>query len=148
MADGFLKVPAVTTIYTSGHDSALGLSRWIFHEQRLGELANAAISSQTVRDFLLSTDDIYVVDVTDAEGSARGNGHAYFRNSPWASSDLLMTLMYNLSPRERGLVRPDGELAWIFPPDYISRLRQAIFKANPDLAEIIQDSVPGPADSQ
>ena len=148
MADGFLKVPAVTTIYTSGHDSALGLSRWIFHEQRLGELANAAISSQTARDFLLSTDDIYVVDVTDAEGSARGNGHAYFRNSPWASSDLLMTLMYNLSPRERGLVRPDGELAWSFPPDYISRLRQAVFKANPDLDEIIQDSAPGPADSQ
>jgi esterase/lipase superfamily enzyme len=139
MADGFLKVPAVTTIYTSGHDSALGLSRWIFDEQRLGELANAAISSQTIRDFLTDTDDIYIVDVTDAEGSERGNGHAYFRDSPWASSDLLMTLMYNLSPRERGLVRPDGELAWSFPPDYISRLRQAIFKADPALGDAIQE---------
>ena len=66
-------------------------------------------------------------------------------NEAWSR---ILSAWDNLSPRERGLVRPDGELAWSFPPDYISRLRQAVFKANPDLAEIIQDSVPGPADSQ
>lgn len=147
IADGFLKVSAVTTIYESRHDKVLGMSRFFFREERLGELADSANATPTIRNFLLNTDDIFFVDASDAEGSAAGNGHAYFRNSPWASSDLLMTLMYRLSPEERGLIRPDGELSWSFPPDYISRLRQAIFKANPALGEAIHEQASDSAPS-
>jgi esterase/lipase superfamily enzyme len=135
VADGFLKVPAVTTIYESRHDSALGLSRFIFGEERLGELVQEGSTNPTIRDFLLSTDSIYFVDVSDAEESAAGNGHAYFRNSPWASSDLLMTMTYNLSPAERGLVHQEASLNWAFPADYVSRLRAAVIKADPALGK-------------
>jgi len=72
--------------------------------------------------------------VTGAEGATSGNGHGYFRNSPWASSDILMTLMYDLRPGERGLIQPEETAIWTFPPDYIERLRSALGEVNPDLA--------------
>ena len=78
--------------------------------------------------------DISVVNVSAAEGSTTGNGHAYFRDSPWASSDILMTLRYDLRPVDRGLVRSEaGSPIFTFPPDYIRNLRAALFKANPEL---------------
>ena len=39
-----------------------------------------------------------MIDVSDAEGSDSDDGHGYFRSSPWASSDILMMLMYDLTP--------------------------------------------------
>ena len=65
-----------------------------------------------------------------AEASDAGNGHAYFRKSPWASSDVLMTLATDLGPEERGLVREDSPI-WIFPPDYLERLRAALGRVVP-----------------
>ncbi|MGD8270226.1 MAG: hypothetical protein PVH69_08630 [Desulfobacterales bacterium] len=45
-----------------------------------------------------------VTDVrTDTPGADSGNGHAYFRKSPWTSSDILTTLTFDLKPQERGL---------------------------------------------
>ena len=52
-----------------------------------------------------------------------GNGHGYFRQSPWASSDILATLAYDLQPADRGLVRATDSPIWTFPTDYIERLR-------------------------
>jgi len=135
IADGLLNISAVTTVYESEHDSALNISRLVLRQQRLGQMLDAGRASPTVRGFIRNTDDLYFVDVSDAEESDVGNGHAYFRNSPWASSDLLMTLMYNLSPEERGLVREEGALIWRFPPDYISKLRTAVIKADPGLVK-------------
>ena len=57
-----------------------------------------------------------------------GNGHAYFRRSPWVSSDILMSLMYDFTPSERGLTRRAGHTAWSFPKDYTERLRKELSK--------------------
>jgi hypothetical protein len=46
-----------------------------------------------------------------------------------------MTLRYDLSPGDRGLIRSDDSPIWSFPPNYIERLRDAIVKVNPELAE-------------
>ena len=46
--------------------------------------------------------DLIVINVSEAEQSASGNGHAYFRKSPWVSSDILTTLRYDLAPADRG----------------------------------------------
>jgi hypothetical protein len=89
----------------------------------------------TTLEFLSARPELRVINVTQAEGATSGNGHAYFRSSPWASSDLLMSLRYDLAPSERGLVRSENNPVWSFPPDYITRLRSAIVKANPALAE-------------
>jgi hypothetical protein len=58
-----------------------------------------------------------------------GNGHAYFRQTPWTSSDILATLRFDFKPGERGLELANGWPIWAFTPDYIDRLRTAVVKA-------------------
>jgi hypothetical protein len=68
-----------------------------------------------------------LVDVTDAERADARNGHSYFRDSPWVSSDILATLVTGLGPAERGLVREQPGLPiWSYPPDFIERLRDSL----------------------
>jgi esterase/lipase superfamily enzyme len=131
--DGFLKVPEQISIYLSGRDKALGMSRWLFSRERLGQTWEQQRLRPAVARFLRDHDEVEFIDVTDAEDSDAGNGHAYFRQSPWASSDMLMTLMYDLPPAERGLERSEESPIWTFPTDYIERMRAAVKKARPEL---------------
>jgi hypothetical protein len=77
-------------------------------------------------------DHIRIIDVTDAEGSNAGNGHGYFRSSPWVSSDVLMMLMYGLSAEQRGLLRNRDMAVWEFPPDYLERLWSTLSEVSPN----------------
>jgi hypothetical protein len=89
-------------------------------------------------DFLRQAENLHIINVTEAEGAATGNGHAYFRKSPWASSDILVSLLYNLKPAERGLEK-DAELPiWTFPPDYIQKLQTVLMSANPELPKDVK----------
>jgi hypothetical protein len=89
-------------------------------------------------DFLRKAQNLQVINVTEAEGAATGNGHAYFRKSPWTSSDILVSLLYNLKPAERGLEK-DAELPiWTFPPDYIQKLRAVLMSVNPELSKDVK----------
>jgi hypothetical protein len=56
------------------------------------------------------------------------------RGSPWVSSDVLLTLLYDLEPEKRGLVRVPDSPVWVFPDDYIARLRRALVEVDPSLA--------------
>jgi esterase/lipase superfamily enzyme len=139
VSDGLLNVPSALTLYMSGNDKALGMSRFAYGRSRLGQMRDVE-SFQTVdRAFMESRKDLAMVDVTDAESSDAGNGHAYFRKSPWVSSDLLMTLMYDLRPEDRGLVRAEKRFYWSFPPDYVSRLRQTLIANDPTLEGALAD---------
>lgn len=121
--DGLLNVQDRLTIYLSGTDKALRVSRWALGgKTRMGEGWSGDVSEE-VRTFLAETEGLSVIDVTDAEESDTGNGHAYFRKSPWASSDVLMTLATDLGPAERGLVMDPASGVWTFPSDYVDRLR-------------------------
>jgi esterase/lipase superfamily enzyme len=124
--DGLLNVQDRLTIYLSGTDKALGISRRVLGGQsRMGERWAGEISDPE-KEFLENSEALSIVDVTDAEESDTGNGHAYFRKSPWASSDVLMTLSTDLGPAERGLVKDEDSFIWTFPPDYVERLRMAL----------------------
>ena len=129
--DGVLNVSDKTSVYLSKVDKALGVSKWIFERARLGQLETDFQLKPEVSRFLNEQTTIDLIDVTDAEKSDAGNGHRYFRSSPWASSDLLMNLMYGLGPRERGLERTEEIPVWSFPADYVDRLIQAIRTTNP-----------------
>jgi esterase/lipase superfamily enzyme len=130
--DGLLKTQDRLTLYLSGTDQALGFANRIFGGRvRAGEAFSGPLSDE-VKALLEESDALSVIDVTDAEESDVGNGHAYFRRSPWASSDILMTLATDLGPAERGLVRGDDSPIWQFPPDYIERLTR-----------VLEDVVPG-----
>jgi esterase/lipase superfamily enzyme len=138
MADGILNVSKHLSIYMSPHDKALGFSQFLTRRERLGQMWGGKggelhpLARQALIDF---KDQISFINVSDAEGSETGNGHGYFRSSPWASSDVLMAMYYGLSPEQRGLVEQDDLPIYTFPPDYISRLWNAIETVDPDFAE-------------
>lgn len=135
LADGLLKVPQHLSIYISEKDKALSLSRFLTRRERLGQMWMEE-KNPAVAEYLYQNEaDISIINVTEASQATAGNGHGYFRRSPWASSDILITLAYGLSPMERGLVRGEDSPLWSFPADYIERLRAAIIKANPDLKQ-------------
>ena len=135
LADGLLKVPQHLSIYISEKDKALSLSRFLTRRERLGQMWMEE-KNPAVAEYLYQNEaDISIINVTEASQATAGNGHGYFRRSPWASSDILITLAYGLSPMERGLVRGEDSPLWTFPADYIERLRAAIIKANPDLKQ-------------
>ncbi len=139
VADGLFKVTNSMSVYQSATDSALGMSNFVYGRNRLGELMTMENATATVLDYLRDNDELAFINVSGAEGSDTGNGHGYFRSSPWVSSDLLMTLFYGLLPEERGLVRGEHEVIWSFPEDYVSRLRSSIITHNPELAESLQE---------
>ncbi len=133
--DGALKIAERTTIYVSETDGALDLSRRIFSGRfRLGQTTKSNLPEYAT-DFIRQQDNLAIIDVTDAEESNTGNGHHYFRQSPWVSSDILTSLAYGLEPSQRGLVRDDRSPIWHFPSDYLERLRAAVLMANPALAK-------------
>lgn len=138
IVDGLLKVPEHLTVYASAKDKALDMSKFFFGRSRVGQMYAQDEMPASTAEFLLQTPEISAINVTDAEGAETENGHRYFRKSPWASSDILMTLRYDLMPADRGLVRSEDNPVWTFPPDYITRLRSAIVKANPALKDALE----------
>jgi esterase/lipase superfamily enzyme len=134
LLDGALRVPDSLTIYQSSGDSALKLSQRVFGRNRTGEIVEGDLTRSGVKAFLREHPELRIVDVTRAEGGTAGSGHGYFRESPWVSSDILTTLLYDLAPSERGLVPEQDSPVWTFPEDYIARLRRALVKENPAFA--------------
>jgi esterase/lipase superfamily enzyme len=137
MADGLLNVARHTSIYMSRYDKALGVSQFLTRKQRLGQMwggKGGEIHPLARKALVDYRDQISFVNVSDAEASDQGNGHGYFRSSPWASSDVLMTMYYGLTPEQRGLVEQDDLPIFTFPPDYISRLWASIEKVDPEFA--------------
>jgi esterase/lipase superfamily enzyme len=122
LADGLLDQVEDLTIYGSETDSALGVSTFILGRQRLGQIWPEDEFTHEVETKLLTLSNLHLIDVSDAEDSATGNGHGYFRSSPWASSDIILSLIYDKPPQQRGLVRPEGRAIWEFPPDYPDRV--------------------------
>lgn len=137
MADGILNVAKHMSIYMSRYDKALGFSQFLTRRQRLGQLWGGEggelhpLARKALVDF---RDRISFINVSDAEGSDSGNGHGYFRSSPWASSDVLMTMYYGLTPEQRGLVEQEDLPIFTFPSDYISRLWDSIEDVDPEFA--------------
>lgn len=127
MLDGMLRVPERLTLYESSTDKALGVSEKVFRHRRMGELKPGGAMDEPMLRFLRANPRLALVDITGADGFDEGNGHAYFRKSPWVSTDVLMTLRYGLGPADRGLVPVgDGLPVWRFPPDYTERFSAAL----------------------
>ena len=149
LADGLLNVTKHLSIYMSDHDKALGASQFLSRRERLGQMfgSDDGMLTKSGRIALVEyRDRISIINVSEAEASDSGNGHGYFRTSPWASSDILMTLYYGLSPQQRGLVEQDDLPLYTFPPDYIERLWDAIDDVDPEFAaayEALKDQQSG-----
>jgi len=120
------------TIYVSDTDRALGFSQWLFGGRaRLGQAFDPENVGTAAREFLLAHPELSFIHVGGAEGSKRANGHAYFRKSPWVSSDILVQLRYGRGPAQRGLERDPSGVVWRFPSDYVERLRALLLEVQP-----------------
>jgi esterase/lipase superfamily enzyme len=137
MADGVDKVGDGITLYESSRDRALDLSARILRRSRLGQILKRPLPPG-VADYLRQHPDVVLVDVSEAEDIEVGNGHAYFRQSPWVSSDLLMTLRYRAAPGDRGLVRKEDGVIWTFPDSYERDVTGIIYRLNPALRAEVQ----------
>lgn len=84
---------------------------------------------------------VSLADVTGSVGSTTGNGHSFFRQRPWVSSDLLALLSFDLDAQSRGLIPEKDLLVWRFPPDYVERLRGNISERHPELADRLAEPV-------
>lgn len=126
IADGLLRVADRVTVYLSANDKALSFSSWLFSRDRLGEAWKKSTPKRETIEFLRKSKKLTLINVTGAEGSTTGNGHAYFRQSPWVSSDILISLFYDLAPEARGLVYDNDYPAWFFPEDYLMRLKNSL----------------------
>ena len=136
LVDGLLNIPEYLSIYLSEKDRALGLSSRLFSHQRLGQMWNKESVKQSTVNYLASLRNLSFINVTDARGAATGDGHVYFRKSPWVSSDILVALKYKLPPETRGLIQTDASPVWTFPTDYIKKLRQALIAADPEIGKV------------
>ncbi|WP_156459515.1 alpha/beta hydrolase [Brevundimonas sp. Root1279] len=127
LADGVLEVADHMTVYVSSIDNALNLSRMLTGHFRVGAMFRKEEMTPHLLNYFAEREDrLSRIDVSHAANAASGNGHAYFRSSPWVSSDILMTLAYRLSPAERGLTLDPETGVWRFPGDYVARLRKAL----------------------
>ncbi len=124
--DGLLRLPESLTIYMSEKDQALTLSRWLFGRNRLGQMLTARPLKPHIDEYLEKNESLRIIDVTHAEAASSGNGHGYLRSSPWVSSDMLVSLFYDLPPKQRGLVRYPDMPVWTFPDDYNDRLQALV----------------------
>lgn len=106
------------------HDSALITgSRLMGGGMRIGQKGND-LSEEEIA-VLRSLKRLEAVDVSI--GSERRGfdivGHRYWFDHPWASTDVLLSIGTDLTPRERGLVPGDLPMLWYLPEDYPERLK-------------------------
>ena len=61
----------------------------------------------------------------DAMPDLSATSHTFWYDHPWASNDVLLTLLFHLPPATRALApatAPSGAAYWTFPPDYPARM--------------------------
>ncbi len=106
-----------SALYISGHDEALGISRWLFGGARLGEV-DLKLFDQAEIEALRSSQRLQLIDARVKKPGA--HGHSYFHANPGVSSDLVLLMRYQLLPgAEHG--RPlgvSGEGFWVLADDY------------------------------
>ena len=67
--------------------------------------------------------DLLWIDPDSIPGLA-GGSHAFWYDHPWVSTDVLLQLLFNVRPAERGLesVEHGDTRLWHFPADYGQRV--------------------------
>lgn len=116
------------TVAANLNDSALRLSRIVNRASRAGRPDLRELTPEA-SEWLLRGASAYGLELLrvtpeDMPSSSR-TSHSFWYDDPWASSDVLITLLFHLPPGARGLDErhgADGVDYWTFTPDYPERL--------------------------
>ena len=124
VADGATALPERVTIYVSSRDTALDIASGIAGFARLGRPLD--ILTPAMVEFLEDDANVDLVDVSRAEAKLGSwIGHSYFRDDPWASTDVLLALGWGAHPLDRGLQRDAKRKVYAFGDAYPERARAA-----------------------
>lgn len=118
-----------TTVNFNRNDAVLRLSAMQNGVSRLGRPDGTELNENERQLFLdaMNTPYLNVLDVGDSAALNLGRAHDSWYNNSWVSMDVLMLLLFNLDPLERGLEEYwNKEVAktYRFPEDYETRLRK------------------------
>jgi len=127
----FKDIVGRTTINFNRKDSVLRFAAMQNGVSRLGRPNTGDLSEEEGKMIIaaLETPQLNVLNVGDSEALNLGSAHNSWYSHPWVSNDLLLLLLFNADPEERGLKSRYSEYGaklYYFPHDYEEKIRQLI----------------------
>lgn len=126
------------TVAVNLNDSALRLSQVINRASRAGRPDIQELTPEATR-WLLEAANEYALDVLRVRPEnipgLSNRSHTFWYDDPWVSSDVLITLLYHLPAKQRGLEEgeaPAGTHYWTFAPDYPEQLAAVMARLRQD----------------
>ena len=118
-----------TTINLNQNDKILRLAAFQNGVSRLGRPDVSELTAEEGELIIaaLKTPQLNVLDVGGSEALEVGSAHNSWYSHPWVSNDLIMLLLFNADPEERGLLAHYNEMGvkkYYFPHGYDQNIRQ------------------------
>ena len=125
----FKDIVSRTTINLNRNDSVLRFSAMQNGVSRLGRPDVSELDGVETRATIeaMNTPKLNILDVGDSAPLNLGKAHDSWYNHPWVSMDVLLLLLFNLDPLERGLEEYWHEgmaKTYRFPEDYDIKLKR------------------------
>lgn len=122
-----------TTVNYNQQDRVLRFAAIQNRSSRLGRPDVNELDEQEARMILEATKSpqLNILDAGRSEGLALGSSHNFWYSHPWVSNDLLLLLLFNASPIERGLepyYPENGGKFYRFPADYDRRIEEILHR--------------------
>ena len=92
----------------------------IYGLTRLGSIGPNELTSRDL-DVLKMFPQLSLIDITGQQ-SIDFFAHSHHTRNPSVSSDIILMLRHDLTPRDRGLTRDSQSPVWQFPEDYPDRV--------------------------
>ncbi len=136
----FKDIVGRTTININEKDSVLRLAAFQIGVSRLGrpDLSELSEEEGELMIAAMETQELDVLDVGKSPALKLGSAHNSWYNHPWVSNDLLLLLLFNASPLERGLEEhyyQNGAKTFHFPLDYDSNIRKILDERKEDFMQ-------------
>ena len=127
----FMNIVERTTINLNFNDSVLRLSAFQNGVSRLGRPDLSELSEDEIKIMIsaMRTPQLDVLNIGGSKALNIGGGHDSWYSHPWVSNDLLLLLLLNADPKDRGLEEYDfgmGAIGYYFPDNYERRIQKIL----------------------
>ncbi len=139
----FKNIVQRTTINLNRHDSVLRFSAMQKGFSNLGRPDGTELSENERQIVVneINTPNLNILDVGESAPLNLGKAHDSWYNHPWVSMDILLLLLFNLDPLERGLEEHwynDVSKTYRFPENYETNLLRIAEKKRALLEERVK----------